>query len=261
MKIPEVYKTENLVKIQKELEDIFTWYGPVGSEYSILKFDEVGRTHIQGLFERRKELLDSGFQMDEYYKNELETFNECLKRELLGMREKAMAMYHSLPESCRDWSSEIYVEARCYLDCNFPRLHPYQYEREQRLWAILTGALGYCSPYYKDGVLGYAYKYNGFDEGEDMLLYSGKEVCNWNIDLDPAMTDDMNLLYAFHNLYCINWFSIFDLLWVRDFTTKIELVIDGHGSNSVNAMDWFRDGRNHYAVWYTPTPIPSGEKK
>ncbi len=110
----------------------------------------------------------------------------------------------------------------------------------QKIWVILTGAIGYTSPMYKDGVLGYAYRYDGKGEdSENMLLYHRKEIYNWNDGLDCASTWDMNLLYAFHNLHEFNRFSMFDLLWVREATTKITLTIDNSDSNSLNALECF----------------------
>ena len=44
-----------------------------------------------------------------------------------------------------------------------------------------------------------------------------KETENWNEGLDKEKTKDMKLCYAFHNINAHTAFSIFDLLWVRDF--------------------------------------------
>ena len=44
-----------------------------------------------------------------------------------------------------------------------------------------------------------------------------KETENWNEGLDKEKTKDMKLCYAFHNINTHTAFSIFDLLWVRDF--------------------------------------------
>lgn len=40
------------------------------------------------------------------------------------------------------------------------------------------------------------------------------------------MTKDMHLTYAFHNLFSHLDFSIYDLLWVRDFNIEIHLAYD-----------------------------------
>lgn len=72
---------------------------------------------------------------------------------------------------------------------------------------------------------------NNYDpkiESENELLYLNEELDNWNEGLDMEMTKDMHLTYAFHNLFSHLDFSIFDLLWVRDFNIEIHVEYDYH---------------------------------
>ncbi|MCD8207266.1 MAG: hypothetical protein LUD72_04945, partial [Bacteroidales bacterium] len=244
MTIEEIYLTDyELIGIETELIRIFSQYGPIDSPHGILNFSETGRQTVDSLFERRKELLDSAFQLDDEGQEHdiaLDLFNAHLKTELLDMRGKAIEAFYALPKSCFNDSMNVCVEGRCYMDCELSESHPIQTDSMRKMWAILTGAIGYVSPHYKDGVLGHAYKYDGKGEGsENMLLYHNKQVVNWNEGLDPALTADMNLSYAFHNLHVFNRFSMFDLIWVRDFTSKITLTIDNSDSNSLQTFEWF----------------------
>ena len=58
------------------------------------------------------------------------------------------------------------------------------------------------------------------------MLYLSEKTDNWNEGLNPELTSDMHLIYPFHNLYEHTCFSIFDLLWVRDFNVEISVEYD-----------------------------------
>ena len=62
---------------------------------------------------------------------------------------------------------------------------------------------------------------NGDIDSENRVLYLDESLDNWNEGLDRNMTDDMHLVYSFHNLFNHMAFSIFDLLWVRDFSIDL----------------------------------------
>ena len=58
------------------------------------------------------------------------------------------------------------------------------------------------------------------------MLYLSEKTDNWNEGLNPELTSGMHLIYSFHNLYEHTCFSIFDLLWVRDFNVEISVEYD-----------------------------------
>lgn len=53
------------------------------------------------------------------------------------------------------------------------------------------------------------------------MLYLSENTDNWNEGLDRKLTGDMHLIYPVHHLIDHTDFSIFDLLWVRDFNMEI----------------------------------------
>ena len=53
------------------------------------------------------------------------------------------------------------------------------------------------------------------------MLYLDDSLDNWNEMLDKEMTKDMHLVFPFHDLFTNMDFSIYDLLWVRDFNIVI----------------------------------------
>ena len=72
---------------------------------------------------------------------------------------------------------------------------------------------------------GWTYR-GGKLESENNMLYLSEKTDNWNEGLNPELTSDMHLIYPFHNLYEHTCFSIFDLLWVRDFNVEISVEYD-----------------------------------
>ena len=71
---------------------------------------------------------------------------------------------------------------------------------------------------------------NEVPDNENMLLWldNGQN----NDGNDPIMTDDMNLTHASHNIRSHMSYSIFDLLWVRDFETEITVKNDYSSAHS-----------------------------
>ena len=61
---------------------------------------------------------------------------------------------------------------------------------------------------------------------EILFLYYEEDLENWNEGLDREMTKDMHLTRVFHNIYEHMEFSIFDLLWVRDFNIEVSVEVD-----------------------------------
>lgn len=91
---------------------------------------------------------------------------------------------------------------------------------------MLNGRLNKYVRLYQDGIIMGGYRYYGDDDSEKGMLYGHKGADNWNNGLDTEMTKDMHLIHAFHHLYGHTDFSIFDLLWVRDFNIEIHIVTD-----------------------------------
>ncbi len=239
MTTEEIYNNPELRKVENELVRIFTRYAPIGSPYGLCTFNEDGKDIVRNLFNKRKRLLDDMFVMDEEHKSRLCDFNDALKAGLTDMKRKAVEAYNAVASI--NPNAEVNVEARCYLGCTYPPLHPVQTQRAKQVWAILSGACGFYHDSYKDGVMGRAYEYNAAEQdSENQLLYPGN-ITNWNMELDHSLAKDMHLVYAFHNLYSHCHFSLLDLLWVRDFTTNVTVSLDSHSKDALRAFEWFKE--------------------
>lgn len=183
---------------------------------------------IKSLLEVRRRILNSMFVLDEQNKQLLAEFNEAMKQQLIEMRKRAIDLYNSVYKL--DMGGTVEVEGKCFMGYEYSKIHPVQSMRAKKMWAVLNGSLDdYIFLYCEDGVNGfYINNYDPKIESENELLYLNEELDNWNEGLDREMTKDMHLTYAFHNLFSHLDFSIYDLLWVRDFNIEIHVEYDYH---------------------------------
>ena len=63
-------------------------------------------------------------------------------------------------------------------------------------------------------------------EGKEMSWWLGMEDenDNWNEGLDREWSKDMHLIYPFHNLYDNCFFSLYDLVYVREFNLEVHCI-------------------------------------
>lgn len=191
---------------------------------------------ILQLMEVRKRLLDDMFIMDEHYKQLLSEFNEVLKANLIDMREREIEMVRALIPFAEKNGCMIEANGKCFLGYDYTLIHPVQTERAKKVWNLLNGTYENYQPMYDDGA---ALCYLRWEDGkltsgagdhldsENELLYLSEKIDNWNECLDKDLTADMHLIYPFHNLWShMEIFSIFDLLWVRDFNIELNVECD-----------------------------------
>lgn len=189
---------------------------------------EAGEEVIKCLLGTRKSLLNKMFVMDEESKQLLSDFNEALKAQMIEMRKRALSIYASNVNS--GLLPSFRLRGKCFLGYDYSKIHPVQTMRAKKMWAVLNVSLTDYMPLYMDGVdnfeLDYVEGREGVIRSENQLLYLDEKIDNWNDELDQKMTKDMHLIHPFHNLYSHLDFSIFDLLWVRDFNIEINLEAD-----------------------------------
>lgn len=204
---------------------------------------EAGEEVIKCLLDTRKHLLNKMFVMDEDSRHLLSDFNEALKAQMIEMRKRAISLYKSNVNS--GLLSCFTLKGKCFMGYNYSKIHPVQTMRAKKMWAVLNGSLTDYMPLYMDGVHNFELDYVEGRENdipsEKQMLYLDENIDNWNDELDQKMTKDIHLIYPFHNLYSHMDFSIFDLLWVRDF--NIELSLESNFSTypedySNDDLDW-----------------------
>ena len=222
MTVQEIFNSTPVQSIEEQILDLYHEIERHRSTY------EENKKAIRSFLEVRKRILNSMFVLDEQNKQLLAEFNEAMKQQLIEMRKRAIGLYNSVYKS--DMGGSVEVEGKCFMGYEYSKIHPVQSMRAKKMWAVLNGSLDdYIFLYCEDGVNGfYINNYDPKIESENELLYLNEELDNRNEGLDREMTKDMHLTYAFHNLFSHLDFSIYDLLWVRDFNIEIHVEYDYH---------------------------------
>ena len=222
MTIQEIFNSTAVRSVEEQILDLYH-----ETERKHWCNDE-NKKAIKSLLEVRRRILNSMFVLDEQNKQLLAEFNEAMKQQLIEMRKRAIDLYYSI--SKLDKNGRIDVIGKCFMGYQYSKIHPVQSIRAKKMWAVLNGSLDdYIFLYCEDGVN--SFDINSHDptiESENEFLYLNEHLDNWNEGLDREMTKDMHLTYAFHNLFSHLDFSIYDLLWVRDFNIEIHVEYDYH---------------------------------
>ena len=219
MTAQEIFRLPAIDFIEVEICDLYWQY----EHHSYYNKGE--KEAIKKLLAVRKRLLDKEFVMDAHYKQLLNSFNKAMAEQLLQMRLAVISAYNAVKQTAAD--REITAIGKCFMAYQFSHLHPKQSKYEKEIWNILCGAYDDFVPFYEDGVISDGWQYSGGEpDSENQMLYLNEQTDNWNEGLDMEMTADMHLIYPFHNLYEHTCFSIFDLLWVRDFNVEISVEYD-----------------------------------
>lgn len=222
MTVQEIFNSTAVRSVEEQILDLYH-----ETERKHWCNDE-NKKAIKSLLEVRRRILNSMFVLDEQNKQLLAEFNEAMKQQLIEMRKRAIDLYNSGYKP--DMGGTVEVEGKCFMGYEYSKIHPVQSMRAKKMWAVLNGSLDdYIFLYCEDGVNSfYINNYDPKIESENELLYLNEELDNWNEGLDSEMTKDMHLTYAFHNLFSHLDFSIFDLLWVRDFNIEIHVEYNYH---------------------------------
>ena len=222
MTVQEIFATKAVKEIETGILDVYFENEKYGTH------NETEVYTIRRLLAVRKNILNDMFVMADEYKQLLDNFNKALIGQLKEMRKRTIALYNSTKDTFQ--YSNLEVEGKCLLGYGYSVIHPVQTIRAKKMWAILNGCLDNFMPLYDIDGAG-SFSINNWDshvDTENEMLYGYAEWDNHNEGLDEEMTKDMHLIYAFHNLFDHMEFSIFDLLWVRDFNIEIKVECDYH---------------------------------
>lgn len=227
--IQEILDTTVVKVVENEILGIIT-------KYELSKSIEYSKTSIQHLLSVRKSILDSMFFLTDEYKQLLELFNEGMKNALCNMRHQAIMMHKSALAAD---VTNLEVTGRVFLSYKYPEKHPVQTIRAKKIWALLSGAYDSFMPLYEKGVNELYLKDTDPYPSEHMILFLSEDIDNWNEGFNRVLTSDMHLCYGVHNLIEHNYFSIIDLLWVRDFYIEVKCeTFHCTGSEDWDDIDW-----------------------
>ena len=152
-------------------------------------------------------------------------FNDALREALRDMYDRAHRIWDKMIDIIDESDGEeMEVTAKCYLDTDYPALHPIQGDERQDLWYALCD--GDLNPMYADGISVLTLTFPR-DESYTFDTFIGMDCPppNWNEGLDPEQTKDLHLISQFHNLFQHMLFAITDFIYVRKFRTEINVEI------------------------------------
>ena len=152
-------------------------------------------------------------------------FNDALREALREMYERAHRIWDKMIQNVEETDGEeMELTAKCFLDFNYPELHPIQGKDRQDLWHALCD--GDLNPMYADGISVLTLTFPR-DEGYTFDSFIGMDFPppNWNEGLDSELTKDLHLISQFHNLFQHMEFAITDFIFVRKFRTEINIEI------------------------------------
>ena len=152
-------------------------------------------------------------------------FNDALREALREMYDRAYRIWDKVINTIDEGDGEeMELTAKCYLDVDYPALHPMQGDDRQDLWYALCDED--LNPLYADGISVLTLTFPR-DEGYTFDSFIGMDCPppNWNEGLDPVLTKDLHLISQFHNLFQHMLFAITDFIYVRKFKTEIKIEI------------------------------------
>ena len=186
---------------------------------------------VQHLLSVRKRIINGMFEWTDEYFSLLSEFNNALVHAQCEMRERLSRLSESVNETGLE---NLEFQGKVFMSYKYSEIHPVQSIRAKKMWNVLNGSYDKFMPLYKDGVNDIYFTGQETIPSEKEAVYLSEETENWNEGLDREKTKDMKLCYAFHNLYEHTAFSIFDLLWVRDFYIDI----NAESTHCTGSDDW-----------------------
>lgn len=113
---------------------------------------------------------------------------------------------------------------------NIPKHTPIQTETAIQVWDALTQ--GEFLSLYDEGCAWplrcskeYPPEHSGVETLEKWIGMEDKND-NWNEGLDKEWSKDMHLIQPLHNLYDHMKFSLYDLIYVREFNLEVNIQLD-----------------------------------
>ena len=203
-------------KIIREIENEIIY------NYNQSKFDY---TEMSYLLRLRKSILNEiALSNQASILQTIIEFNEALRESLYEMFNRAHQIWGEVKQKTY-YGSDIELVAECFLDKDYPTLHPIQDDDRDCLWEALSDS-GW-NPLYDTGVTySLILSEDCLDESFDTFIGMDCPPPNWNEGLDPELTKDLHLINAFHNLFDHTNFALTDFIYVRKFNTRIRIEIN-----------------------------------
>ena len=175
---------------------------------------------VECLLEVRKEMLnEQAMSHQEELLPVIIAFNEALRDALKIMYDRALSLYQQVSAI----QPNIQLEAKCFLDYNYPKTHPYQADYREDLWEALSNS---GNRYYETHGAAYLVFNKGNCGSFDSFIGMVDGITNWNEHFDPLLTKDLHLIEPFHSLFEDMNFALTDFIFVREFNWDLSITND-----------------------------------
>ena len=175
---------------------------------------------VECLLRVRKEMLNEQamFHQEELLPDII-AFNDGFRDALKVMYDRALSLYQQVSAI----QPNIELEAKCYLDYNYPKTHPYQADHREELWEALCNE---GNPYYENFGTAHLTFNKGNCESFDSFIGMVDGINNWNEYFEPLLTKDLHLIEPFHSLFENMNFALTDFIFVREFNWDFSITND-----------------------------------
>lgn len=190
--------------------------------YSIIHLIRKGtnETAVQKGLELRRRMLEDAFVYSKESKEILHSFCSRLNDAVISLYKKVWPLYVQLSKA--DMTKDITLVAK--LRMAYPELHPIQDEEEQEVWNALQ-VWRYNSGFDNAFTLMYRQGYQEVYDEKAILQLQPKDE-PWDEQLPGEWSRDLPLTNLFHHWHTHSYFSIFDLMYIRDIEGCLRIELD-----------------------------------
>ena len=175
---------------------------------------------VECLLRVRKEMLnEQAMSHQEELLPDIIAFNDALRDALKVMYDRALSLYQQVSAI----QPNIELEAKCFLDYNYPKTHPYQADDREDIWEAFSNS---GNRYYETHGAACLTFNNGNNESFDSFIGMVDGITNWNEHFDPQLTKDLHLIEPFHSLFEDMNFALTDFIFVREFNWDFSITND-----------------------------------
>ena len=177
-------------------------------------------TAVQKGLELRRKMFEDAFEYTDENKELLRAFCLRLNDAVISLYRKAWLMYMQLVQT--DLTKDISLVAK--LRMAYPELHPIQDEEEQEVWNALQ-VWRYNSGFDNAFTLMYRQEHQEV-YNEDAILQLHPKDEPWDEQLPDEWCYDLPLTSLFHHWHSHSFFSLYDLMYIRNIEGQLRIELD-----------------------------------
>lgn len=211
MDIQQIFQDPRIIMLEKEIARRNEHCQYTDEEKHVMKY----------LLKERCNVLWHLNVYNDETKRLLVDFNDALRKACAELYRRTKAVYQECLHRM-DGTGTFEVEGKVFLDYEYPEQHPVQTDRAKQVWDALTCG-GYCTLYDDNSTWGLRFSKEEQPETLEEWLGIEDPNDNWNEGLDREWSKGLHLIQPFHDLYNFCYFSLYDLIYVREFNLEVHV--------------------------------------